>query len=165
MAKKIKSKKNSHSSLAQALRSTKSTTAAHSMKFMTAQQLTVVTLLWFVAHSVIIYFANQWYPSSVVLGTATITSMMAILYSMVVFTLLTVGAIPVIELVAAHMRWRLSNLHWFGLFWVIDAAALWFVARCAEQLGMGISSWVVAVVLGLLIDIAQGLLVKMATRN
>ena len=159
-------KKKAKKSLAQAMSASRSSSSSSmNTKYMSAQQLTVITVLWFIAHSIIIYFANNWYPTAVVLGTHVITPMMGILYSMVVFTLLTVGSIPVIELVAAQMRWRLSNMHWFAAFWAIDAAALWLVARFAEQLGMGISSWVVAVVLGLLMDLVQGVLVQVASKK
>lgn len=154
-------------SLAQALSSTSSSggngeVSAFMAPQMTAQQLVMTAVLWLVAHSAVIFLANRWFPQVVVLGTNVITPTMGLVYSMVVFTLITVGAIPVIEAVSAQMRMRLSNLHWFALFLVIDTAAIWLVARFAEQLGLGISWWGVAVVIGLLMDLIQGFLVKVA---
>lgn len=165
MARKAKKQKNN---LAEALERTKGvttsvTTTASAMKQMSAQQLVMTGVLWLIAHSLIIYLANRWYPEAVVLGTNVISPLMAIFYSMVVFTIISVGAIPVIELLTTQLRWRLSNLHWFAIFLVVDVAGMWLVTRFAEQLGLGISWWLVAVVLGVLMDVVQGLLVKVAT--
>jgi hypothetical protein len=41
---------------------------------------------------------------------------------------------------------------------------IWLVARFAEQLGLGISSWVVAAILALVFDVVQGLLVTKVIR-
>lgn len=175
MAKKSKkqhkeTKKNPKNSLAEALQrsNTNSPSSAASVmviKQMSAQQLALTAVLWLVAHTAIIYLANQFFPASVVLGTNLITPMMGLVYSMVVFTLIAVGAIPVIEAISAQMKWQLSNLHWFALFLVVDVVGLWIVARFAEQLGMGISWWLVALVLGLVMDVVQGFLVKVADRS
>ncbi|HEX7018054.1 MAG TPA: hypothetical protein VF209_04075 [Patescibacteria group bacterium] len=161
---KSRSQKTSKSSLAQAMGSSTSSSSMATTQ-MSAQQLTMVTVLWFLAHSAIIYLANMWFPNSVVLGTNVISPMMGILYSMVVFTLLTVGSIPVIELVSTQMRIKMMSLHWFGTFAVINTVGLWIVARFAEQLGMGLSSWMVAVALAVVMDIAQGMLVQVASRK
>lgn len=162
MAKKKTTHKN-HASLAQAMSSSRS--SAMSTKQMSARQLMVATVLWFIAHSVIVYFANRWYPDAVVLGTNVISPMMAMLYSMVVLTLLTVGSIPVVELLASQFRIKMGALHWFLSFLVIDAAALWLVARFAEQLGLGLSSWMVAAVLAVIIDLVQGALIQMVPKE
>lgn len=164
---KTRTQKEPKRTLAEALERTNETStvaapAVSPIQHMTAQQLAMIAILWLVAHSAIIYLANRWFPDAVVLGTNVITPTMAILYSMVVFTLITVGAIPVIEALSTQLRWRLSNLHWFALFALVDVVGIWLVARFAEQLGMGISSWTVALTLGLVMDVTQGVLVKVA---
>lgn len=134
--------------------------AMSSSMMMSAQQLSVMYVAFFIINSIVIWLANRWYPNAVVLGTHIHSPLMGLVYSMVVFTLLVVGAVPVIEYVTAQMKWRLSNRDWMMLYFVVNLVALWVVARFAEQLGMGLSSWVVVAVLSVIINLAQGMAVK-----
>lgn len=123
---------------------------------MSARQLTVAFVSMFIGNALIIYFANMVFPQHVVLGTNVFSPISALFYSMVVFTLITIGFIPVIEEVSRQMNQRLDNLSWMVMYFFINAGALWLVARFAEQLGLGISSFVVAVILALIFDTVQG---------
>lgn len=168
--KKSKTKAKSTSKMAAALNSkatTSSVTAASmakavSSEHMTARQLSLTFVVWLIAHSLIFYLANRFYPQAVVLGTHELSALQGLAYSMVVFTLITVGSIPVVEMIAGMQNRVLKAMDWMVIYFVINTAAIWVVARFAEQLGMGISSWMVAIVLGLIIDAVQGLLVTKA---
>ncbi len=127
---------------------------------MTGRQLTVMFVALLIAHSIVIYLANQWFPSLVVLGTNIYSPMAAIVYSMVLFTLIVVGATPVIEHVGNSMSRKLSDMDWMVLFVLINAGGLWLVARFAEQLGLGVASWMVVAILAVIMDVVQGLTMK-----
>lgn len=165
--KKSKIKAKSTSKMAAALSSKASATSTSvdktvAAQSMTARQLSLTFVVWLIAHSLVFYLANRFYPQAVVLGTNELSALQGLAYSMVVFTLITVGSIPVVEMIAGMQNRVLKAMDWMVIYFVINTAAIWIVARFAEQLGMGISSWIVAVVLGLVIDAVQGLLVTKA---
>jgi hypothetical protein len=151
--------------LGEALAATNATTKtakADGVKTMSAAQLSLTFVAWMIAHSVIFYLANRFFPEAVVLGTHLFSTWQAVLYSSLVFTLITVGSIPVVEMLAAAIKRTLTGMDWMVLYFVINTVGIWIVARFAEQLGLGISSWVVAVVLALVIDAVQGIIVTKA---
>jgi hypothetical protein len=113
----------------------------------------------FVTHAVVIYVASLMFPEAVVLGTNTISPMMALLYSVFVFTLIVVAAMPVIESYQAAQRKVLSNTQWMVIYFILNFVGLWLVARFAEQLGLGLASKYVVLALALGLDIVQGLVV------
>lgn len=129
---------------------------------MSAQKLSMTFVVWFIGHALVMYLANAFFPDAVVLGTHQFSVYQSLFYSMLVFTLITVGAIPLIEYAAILQKRALSVMDWMVLYFVINTAGIWVVARFAEILGLGISSWLVAVALGLVLDIVQGLLVSKA---
>lgn len=155
-----------------AVKSTKSMSAAMAAKpvapskvvnkSMTTKQLTMTFGVWYLAHVVIFFLANQFFPNSVALGTDLLSTWQALLLSMLVLTSITVGFIPVVEMIATAGKRAMSGVDWMVTYFVINAVGIWVVARFAEQLGMGISSWVVAVVMALVIDAVQGLLITKA---
>lgn len=157
MPKKKATKKRSKSAA-------KSVQSSAPMQVMTAKQLSILFVLWFIGHVVVIYLANQMFPESVVLGTHFFSSMQALIYSMIVFTLIVVGMMPLVEHVAMSARKQLKTLDWIVIYFLINAVGLWVVARFAEQLGMGLKSWVVAVALAAVIDVVQGILIMKIAR-
>lgn len=129
---------------------------------MSAQKLSLTFIVWFIGHAVVLYLANTFFPEAVVLGTHQFSVYQSLFYSMLVFTLITVGMIPLIEYAAILQKRALSVMDWIVLYFIINTAGIWVVARFAEMLGLGISSWLVAVALGLVLDLVQGLLVSKA---
>lgn len=127
---------------------------------MSLGQLMAVYASWLVVHVVLVYAAAMLFPNMIVLGTHLISPMVGLVYSMAVFTLLTVGSIPVLEGVSGALSMKLKDMHWMVLYMFINFAGLWLVARFAEQLGMGLASWTVAAALALVFNVAQGLTIK-----
>ena len=134
-----------------------------SMKMLSARQLMMIFIVFLIGHVAVLYFANRYFPDAIVLGTHFFKPMQALVYSMVVFTLITVGAIPVIEHLSAMYKRSLSNLDWMVLYFLVNAGALWLIGRFAEQLGMGLRSYMVAFVLAAVMDVVQGFLVMAVT--
>jgi hypothetical protein len=148
MARKIAKPKK-----AKAVKSSPTTTSTFS-------QLVLMTGVFWLGNSVILLLFNELFSGMLVLGTHLISPLMAAVYAGGIISLLGVSATPVIEQLAMKNRWSLSALHWMALYLVVNTAIIWLVGRFAEVVGLGISAWWVALVLGLVFDIAQGLLVK-----
>lgn len=136
----------------------RSRTETATMRTMSAKQLAVTFATWLIGHSAVIWFASRFFPQAVVLGNHMFSPIQALFYSMIVFTLIAVGAIPIIEHLAVAQRKALKTLDWVVIFFVVDAVGLWVVARFAEQLGLGIASWVTVIALAIVIDATQGLI-------
>lgn len=127
----------------------------------TGRQLTMTFIAFFVIHAVIIYLANRFFPGNVVLGNHFFSPMMGLLYVTVPFTIIAVGAMPLIAEVAEMMKRKLSNMHWMVAYLIINTAAIWVLARFAEWIGMGISSWMVALGLSVIVTFLQGMVIGM----
>ncbi|HYD35834.1 MAG TPA: hypothetical protein VD999_07275 [Vitreimonas sp.] len=150
------------SSLASALQQSATQSSVRSVS--SSQRMSIVQLgamfaVLLVANMMVIYLSHLVFPGNVVLGTHRFSLFEALLYSQVVLTFMIVGAVPVIELIAEQMRYKLQDMHWMLLYFFLNIGAVWVVARFAEVLGMGISSWMVAVGLAFILNIVQGGLV------
>ncbi len=124
-------------------------------------QLAMMVVAFSVVSVIVLYLANMLFPANVVLGNHLVTPMMGLLMSSIVISLLGVSATPLIEWARKAFNLTLSASHWMLIYLVINTLVVWVVARFAEILGLGVSSWVVALGLGFVLDVAQGLLVKM----
>lgn len=126
----------------------------------TFKQLLIMFASFFVLHSATVYLAYMFMPGTVALGTHVFSPLQALLQSVFIITLIMVGFTPAIEFLEERYQMKLKDMHWVLLYFVINAAAIWFVARFSEMLGFGISSWMVAVVLAVIFDLEQGLVMK-----
>lgn len=130
---------------------------------MTARQLGVMFVFFFLANCVVIYIANRLFPSNVVLGTYFHTLPMALVYSMTVLTIMTTGAAPVIEFFLKMTKAELTELFWTVLYFVLNFVVVWAVARLAVYLGLGVSSWRVVAVLAIILALCQRIVVEAIT--
>ena len=140
------------------------TTAQSQVTFNSAFDLTRLSMMFvyfMVIDSIILYGAHLLFPNQVVLGTYQISPLLAVIQSMLFFSLFAVVSTPVIELVAHYLKLKLTDLHWIILTFLIDFVGLWLVARLANMLGLGISSWVIVAVLAVCFDLGQGLAIRM----
>jgi len=119
-------------------------------------QLIKLFWVWFTAQSVVLFFGRMFFPGSIVLGTNLISPLMAILYSMFVLSLFSVGTIPLVEVFQDMKKKKLSTTEWMLLYIVVNTIGLLIISRFAVSLGLGLSSWMVAVVLGIVISVVQG---------
>lgn len=100
--------------------------------------------------------ANLFFPKAVILGNHLLSPFTGAVYAMAMVALIAVGVMPVVEYFIKENKLKLTSTHWLLLYWVVNAAAIWLVGRFAEIVGMGISSWLVAVLMGLALDLVQG---------
>ncbi len=124
-------------------------------------QLSTIYVLFIIINSLVVYLAHSIFPQSVVLGTHLLSPMIALLQSMLVFTLIIVGSMPIIEVVTKLAQFRVSEKNWVIIYYLVNVVGLWTTARFAELLGLGISSWIVAALLGLVLSLLQSLTNKL----
>lgn len=111
----------------------------------------------FIANSVVVSLANTFFPESIVLGTASITPNWALFHAVGTLSVLNVLLIPLIHEYENAREKMFTSKEWTAAYFAINFVGLWTISRFAEQLGMGIASWRVVLVLVLVLDIVQGM--------
>ena len=119
-------------------------------------QLSTAWVSFTIGGTLVALLANLFFPQAVVLGHHALSPVMAAIYSMTVISLIAVGVMPVVEYLAKQSEVELTSTHWLVLYWVVNAGSVWLMGRFAELVGLGVSSWVTAVILGLVLDLVQG---------
>ncbi|MFH1602148.1 MAG: hypothetical protein ABIB61_04285 [Candidatus Shapirobacteria bacterium] len=117
--------------------------------------LVISYFLIFLANSLVIILTNLLFPNFIVLGTACHTKLWAIIQSMGVLALINTLAIPLIREYENKRGKMLNSQEWMLAYFLVNFAGLWIVARFAKNFGLGISSWVVALVLAIVLDAVQ----------
>lgn len=121
----------------------------------------IVTLV----SALVIYVANMFFPSAVVLGTMSMSPLWAIALSAGKLGLVTTFA----SAFFAEWEYRngkvLSPSAVMAGYFVVNFATLWVITRFAEIFGLGVSSWVVLAALALVADVVQGVSVMTLIRN
>lgn len=119
--------------------------------------LVVSYLVLFVVNSIVIYLAHMLFPSLVVLGTRSLSLVWAIALSMGVLSLINTFAIPLIRVYENERKRMFSTNEWMIAYFLLNFGGIWLIARGSAQLGLGITSWLVALVLTVAFDLVQGL--------
>ncbi|MBU1088302.1 hypothetical protein KKA02_00270 [Patescibacteria group bacterium] len=121
----------------------------------TGMTLVITYFVFFVVNSLIIWLANMLFPAQVVLGTWYISGFWAIIHSMGTLALINTFTIPFVRDTEKKRDKMLSKNEWMVVCFLINVAGVWLIARKANQFGMGIKSWLVAVILGLVFGVVQ----------
>lgn len=119
-------------------------------------QLSTAWVSFTIGGVLVVLLANLFFPQAVILGHHALSPFVGAVYAMATVALIAVGVMPVVEYLIKENNLKLTSTHWLLLYWVVNAGAVWLVGRFAEIVGMGISSWTVAVLIGLALDLVQG---------
>lgn len=119
--------------------------------------LVITYFVLFAVNSLVIYLANLWFPQNVVLGTQSLSPIWALFLSMGVLSLINTFAIPFMNQYEKSRKQPLTPKDWMAAYFVLNFIGLWLVTRAAVQLGFGITSWIVAAILALILDVFQGI--------
>ncbi|HJX01703.1 MAG TPA: hypothetical protein VJ348_00840 [Candidatus Humimicrobiaceae bacterium] len=122
----------------------------------------VLYLSYWIINFIIIFLVSKIFPGNVVLGTWRFTGVEAAIYSS--FWLTFFIWVVWDFMIAKGFDFSVDSLSWI-YFFVINAAGIWMVARFAWLLGMGISSFVWAIIIGILVTVAQRLTWGIVTRR
>ena len=118
--------------------------------------LVVTYFILLLVNSFVLALANSWFPQHVVLGTQALTPFSALALSMGALSLINTFAIPFVNQYEKTRKKPLTSKHWMLAYFGLNFTGLWLITRAAEQLGLGITSWVVAVILAVILDLIQG---------
>lgn len=110
----------------------------------------------FITNAVVIVLAQMLFPQAIVLGTHALSYWWAVGMSMSKLAILDAVVMPFVSMYEKKRRKIFSPKEWMALYFVVDLVGIWGISRFSEQFGLGISSWMVAVVLAVVLDFVQG---------
>ena len=114
-------------------------------------------LILFVVNALVIMIASKMFPTQVVLGTYSISYWWALYHSVFKLTVISVFVMPFIT----YYEWKnsvvFSPKQWMLTYFVVNIIAVYEITRYADNLGLGVSSWVVVVLLAAALDWLQGM--------
>lgn len=113
-------------------------------------------LLWLV-NALVLALANALFPQHVVLGTMSLSYHAALILSSGVLAWVATLAMPIFTEIEIRKHMVLSPHHWLIGYLVINVILLWIVARFAEAIGLGLSSWIYVLAVAAVLDFVQGM--------
>lgn len=122
----------------------------------TGLKLVYSYFVFLIINGLVLWLANILFPAKIVLGTWSISKFWAIVHSMGILALIEVFAIPLVREFEIKKKKTFSIKERMIAYLLINTLGIWLIARGAEQFGMGISSWIVAVILALVLSLLQG---------
>lgn len=127
----------------------------------TGIMLPITYISIFVVTATLVYAASMLFPSEVVLGTHAITSGWALIHSIGSLALLHTFVVPVIREYENSRGKMFTNSEWMLTYFVLNFVGLWVLSRFAEQLGLGLRSWLVALVLAVVVNAGQAVVMML----
>lgn len=121
-----------------------------------ANMSVIFFILWLV-NALIIGLANLFFPSQVVLGTASTSYLMALLLSSGVLAWFATLTMPIFTEIEMRKKMVLSPHHWMLGYLAINLISVWILARFADVIGLGLASFFAVLGLALVLDMAQGM--------
>lgn len=113
-------------------------------------------LTLFVVNLIVIYLASMIAPSHIVLGTYSLTPLWALCLSVSKLTLLGIFVMPLVAYYEYKNKKTLRPQDWMFLYFVVNFVSLWGVSRFSHIYGLGLSSWLVTLVIAIVLDAVQG---------
>lgn len=123
----------------------------------TSAQMAHMFFVLLAVNSFVLWLANAFFPKMIVLGNAMLDRNWAILLSMGMLSLIGMLCVPVFEYYQEQKGRALSTTDWMVGYLVINFVAIWGITRFAEEFGMGISAWWIALILAAVMDFLQGI--------
>ena len=118
----------------------------------------------FLTNALVLYFANLLFPKEIVLGTLYLSKGWAIYHSTLIMTVIGTLLIPIDHFHEAKRNKMYTPKEWMIAYFLVNFVSLWLISRLADNLGLGISAWWVALILAAAYDWIQGLAMMALTR-
>lgn len=118
--------------------------------------ITATYVIMYIVNAPILYLANMLFPEQVVLGTATLSLMWAVVLSMSALSLILTLLIPFLHEIERKLDRDLTMQEWIGAYLAINFGGIWLISRFSEQFGLGASSWLVVLGLAVVMNLVQG---------
>ena len=123
----------------------------------TGMMLVISYFILFVVNTLVILGANALSPTNAVLGNSAISKTWAIIHSVGILTLINTFAIPFVREYEIKRGKMFTSNEWMFAYFVINFVGIWAITRFAESVGFGITSWMVALILAVVLDMVQGI--------
>lgn len=117
--------------------------------------LTFVIMM--IVNVVVLLLANLVAPNHVVLGTYSITPWWATYHSMFKLSVVTTLFMPLVTFYEWKYKTIFSPKQWLMTYFVVNLVMIWEITRFAQNLGFGVSSFLVVVILAAVFNFAQGM--------
>lgn len=128
--------------------------------YTTDKNLAKSWLFIWVTNATVIYLVSFFYPSAIVLGNAVLPNWVGLIVASLLLTLFLILVIPVVKTLKLKVG---NDLSWSLIYGTVNIIGLWLLARIAAYTGFGISSVLVAIVLGIILNTIQYGIWKMLT--
>lgn len=113
------------------------------------------TTFWIVIYlinTMVLYTASLLFPAEIVFGNAAIPNPLGV----IVTALLLTGILTQVEPIVQALKIKMTNeAYWGILYGVVNIGGLWLIARISEWSGFGITSFSVAILLGIVLNVCQ----------
>ena len=111
-----------------------------------------------VVNAVVLYLANMFFPTYVVLGNNSLSPLFATVITG--FLLSATMALPEPVMKAVGLKTK-NELYLALVYIVFNVVGLWILARLANYVGFGVSSFIVVIALGFVLNLVQYAVWKM----
>ncbi len=142
--------------MAKATKSVKPATS-HRSAFHPNMMMVITFFATYAVSALVLYAANMFFPNAVVLGTQSMNTYWAIIHSMTALSLFLTLAMPFMTEIEKMKGRMLTPADWMTAYMVFNVVGLWAITRYSDQFGLGVSSWVVLVVLAAVLNFLQGM--------
>lgn len=129
------------------------------------QDLVGYFFVYFFVDLIILLSTAVMIPTLLVLGNNLVTPLMALILASFLLSFFVVSTVPIMELIVSRFEYEFTSRDWMAIFVAINVFFLWLLARFAQVVGMGISSWMVALVIGIVLSLIQGWSVRNLLRD
>ena len=119
--------------------------------------MSIMFFLVWIVNMLVIFLANKLFPNNIVLGTMSLSPFVALVLSTGVLAWATTVTMPIFTEIEIRKQMVLTPQHWLIGYLLLNFISLWVVARFADSLGLGISSWFVVLALAAVLDFVQGM--------
>lgn len=113
-------------------------------------------LTLFVVNNLVLHLGNMFFPTHLVLGTASISHWWAMYHSMFKLTVINTLFMPLVTYYEWKQNITFTPKQWMLTYFLVNFVALWCIGRFADNLGLGFSSWVVVLLFAGVLDLIQG---------
>lgn len=110
-----------------------------------------------VVNAITIAVANMFFPTSIVLGTMSLSYNWALFLSSSVISAVTVFALPFMYEIGHYKNRDLMPAELLSLYLLVNIICMWLITRAADVFGLGVSSWVVLLVITFILNFLQGM--------
>lgn len=112
----------------------------------------------FLLNALAIHITSIIFPSLVVLGNNNIYPLAALVFTSLILT----AVLSQIQTIAAFLKLKIKKNSWRLTYTAANILLLWLIARGAYYTGFGLTSFLIAIALGIVLSTVQSLVWKFA---